>query len=125
MSSAIVERHYAISGGKNTQNMQGVLEEIPEKKYNNIANMIKIFERSPAERSLGCVTDKTTYYNFKGSNILLENGLAQEGVAQTADNMDPGFKMIRLFANSTEEMKGLEAECGSSITFLERVNIIH
>ena len=112
MASTIVEKHYVIAGEKNTKNMRGVLEEIPRAKYYRMINRIKIFEKSPAERCLGSVTDKTTYYFFEGNNILLENGLVQTGTAKTTDNMKTGFKMTRLFANSLEELSVLEMECG-------------
>ena len=112
MPSIIVERHYAIAGEKNTKNMPGVLEEISKVKYEQMISMIERFGKGANERYLGSVTDETAYYLFQGSNVFLKNGLAQPGMAKTADNREFGFKMTRLFANSPEEMNTLEKVCG-------------
>jgi hypothetical protein len=112
MPSTIVERHYAIAGEKNTRNMKGVLEEIPREKYNHVVSIINAWGKPPSERSLGYVKDDTEYYSFEGNNVLLANGLAQAGVALTADNINVGFPMTRLFANSLDKMNALEIECG-------------
>ncbi len=112
MPSAIVERHYAIAGEKNTKNMFGVLQEIPKENYDQMVQTIKMLGQPSVERNLGSVVDKTRYYSFEGNNVFLENGLAQTGRATTADNMDSGFEMTRLFANSLKQMGKLETECG-------------
>ena len=106
----LVERHYVIMGKTTTKNLPGVITAISSEIYHNATKRIKVIGDS-AERSLGNVTDPTTYYTFTGSNVLLENGLAQVGNATTTDNSE-GFDMMRLFANSIEKMTILEKECG-------------
>lgn len=112
MPSSIVERHYAVASEKTTQNMPGVLQEIPRGSYDHMVERIRMLRNPPSERSLGSVTDETTYYTFRGNNVFLENGLVQTGRAKTTDNMEPGFEMTRLFANSLEQLDELERECG-------------
>jgi hypothetical protein len=112
MASTLVERHYAIEGENNTKNLKGVLEEIPKSKYMNMINTVKAYANSPSERGLGQVKDATEYYSFEGNNVFLENGLVQNGLAITGDNLVRGFKMTRLFANSLDKMNDLEIECG-------------
>ncbi|MFC1801599.1 hypothetical protein ACFLZB_03990 [Nanoarchaeota archaeon] len=104
----MVERHYILPDS--TNNLPVVATEIPSELYDMMERMIDIFGES-TERKLGDVHDETKYYIFDGSNVFLRKGLAQAGTAVTADN-EKGFPMIRLFANSLEEMTALETECG-------------
>ena len=106
----LVERHYVIMGETTTGNLSGVITAISSVSYQNATRRIKVIGDS-AKRSLGNITDPTTYYTFTGSNVFLENGLAQVGNAITTDNSE-GFDMMRLFANSIEKMTSLEKECG-------------
>jgi len=106
---ALVDRHYVAEGERTTGNLEGVITAIPENQYEIMTSRISITGEA-GERSLGMVSDKTRFYNFQGSNVLMEHGLAQVGRAATADN-ESGFRMTRLFANSIEEMTALEQEC--------------
>jgi len=111
MVSAILERHYAPDDKKTTDNMEGVLIEIPRDVYDTMVHRIGVYGEPPSERGLGLVVDQTRYYTFEGNNVFLENGLAQTGIAKTTDNQEDGFKMTRLSANSENQMRRLEVEC--------------
>ncbi|MFH1358889.1 MAG: hypothetical protein ABIH37_03315 [archaeon] len=111
MVSAILERHYAPDDKKTTDNMEGVLIEIPRDVYDTMVHRIGVYGEPPSERGLGLVVDQTRYYTFEGNNVFLENGLAQAGMAKTTDNRD-GFEMTRIFANSLDQIGKLEVECG-------------
>src|SRR3989338_11546032 len=100
MTAPLVERHYVLP--HSTQNLSGVAQEIDEVGYRRVEHMTATLGRS-YERSVGTVQDITRYYVFDGSNVFLSHGLVQVGKARTADN-EGGFPMIRLFANSIEEM---------------------
>ncbi len=106
---ALVERHYVISGEKTTDNLPGVITPIPAEAYERATQRIKTIGAA-GERSLGKVVDETRYYIFEGDNVFMKHGLAQAGKALTSDN-EEGFRMTRLFANSTEDMGALEREC--------------
>ncbi|MEK6927296.1 MAG: hypothetical protein AABX11_02590 [Nanoarchaeota archaeon] len=111
MALGLVERHYTPTGITNTRNLSGVLKELPAERYQTMVQRINLFATPTISRGLGSVIDETKYYTFSGSNVFLDNGLAQAGTAVTSDNQE-GFPMIRLFANSSEQMEKLELECG-------------
>lgn len=114
MAPVLVERHYAIKGEKNTQNMNSVLTEIPRERYDRMVDLVKVHMGPVVERRLGRVMDATRYYYFTGDNVFLEYGIVQTGIARTVDN-EEGFEMTRLFANSLEQVNALERECGLNL----------
>ena len=106
------ERHYVLEGS--TQNLSGVAIEVQQEVYDRMVRTIDMLGQAQ-HRLLGRVDDRgPAYYTFEGSNVYLRHGLAQEGGAITTDNPD-GFPMIRLFANSIDEMGRLEIECGRDV----------
>lgn len=109
--SPIVKHLYVISnstenlGQVNTDVTGEVLVELAREEY---VPMYSRIDRLAKGRRLGNVREESLFYGFAGSNILLEHGVAQPGFASTTDN--PRFLMVRLFANSAEEMSALEKE---------------
>jgi hypothetical protein len=105
MFGPLVERHYILPNA--TKNLPVVAQEIPQEVYDRVKQRVETLGLAQ-ERSLGIVADNTAYYFFQGCNVFLRYGLAQVGTAKTIDNMD-GFPMIRLFANSVEDIGELES----------------
>lgn len=92
-----------------TKNLPVVAIGLSDELFEHMAERIKLYEHM--HRKLGRTEDPTRYYTFEGENYFLRNGLVQLGRAVTTDNME-GFRMIRLFANSTEGIRNLESEVG-------------
>lgn len=107
-STPLVERHYVLPDS--TKNLGGVATEVSREVYERMARTILIISGATG-RGLGKIKDYTRYYEFKGDETFLVDGLAQVGKATTTDNPS-GFDMIRLFANSPDAMGRLEQECG-------------
>lgn len=109
--SPLHEKYYVQAEERTTENLAGVIQAIPSHIYATMRDRIKLFSKSPIERGMGVVKDMAAYYVFEGTAVFAPHGVAQVGKATTADNRS-GFNMIRLFANSAEEMAKLERECG-------------
>ena len=109
-----IKRLYILTGstenlGQTNTDITGeVLVEVPRDVYRNMAITINGIAKV---RNVGNVNHQCTFYNFRGSTVFLENGIAQPGIAITTDKNDE-FSMVRLFANSDVQMTALEEECG-------------
>jgi hypothetical protein len=106
LRTPMVERHYAYE--EHCQILPGVLQSITPVQYQRIQQVLEIRARSD-ERALGTTLDTTRHYVFSGQQAFLQNGLVQVGTAMAGG--EEKFEMVRLFANSLEQMSHLEAEC--------------
>lgn len=109
--SPLVEKLYLIAEEEHSDNLPPICFGISSERYSSMEQRFNTIYNPPVERGVGNCVDETNSYVFSGRTAILDNGIAQVGTAETADNTK-GFHMTRLFAKSLDDMAALEAELG-------------
>ena len=103
-SEPLVKRCYVIEGS--AQSIPEATGEISQKRYDYVRHVLDLREH---ENKLSrIIIDTTPSYTFVAEEYVLKNGTAHIGTRYTLKG--GGFGMIRLSANSLEEMMALEKE---------------